>query len=64
MDKRTSKKMHKHNPARPIWRETDIRKRLHITKDHKIRIVNLAMKLFRGGLTNQVGQLVASQSEY
>lgn len=43
--------MHKHNPARLIWRELEIRRWLHFTPDHKIRIVMLAMKLFRGRLT-------------
>ena len=51
MDKKTAKKMHKHNPARLIWMELEIRRWLHFTPDHKIRIVMLAMKLFWGRLT-------------
>jgi hypothetical protein len=44
--------MHKHNPAKPVWRELDIRKRLHLTHENKVKVAYLATNLFNGGLTN------------
>ena len=52
MDPKSKKVMHKHNPARPVWRELDIRKRLHLTHDNKVKVTNQAINLFKGGLTN------------
>jgi hypothetical protein len=51
IDKKSGKTMHRHNPANPIWREPVIWRRLHLTPDYKIRIVNLSKKVFRGGLS-------------
>ena len=50
IDAKRNKTMHKHNPKSPIWREPEIRKRLHMTEEYKVRIVNLAKIIFRGGL--------------
>ena len=52
IDKKSGKKLHRHNPQKPIWREAIIWRRLHLSPDYKIRVVNLAVKIFRGGLTN------------
>ena len=35
IDPKSGKVMHKHNPAKPIWREVAIRKRLHLTLENK-----------------------------
>ena len=51
IDKKSGKKLHRHNPVKPIWREADIRRRLHMSPDMKVRMVNLAKNLFIGGLT-------------
>ena len=50
-DSKSGKKFHKHNPVKPIWRETNIRRRLHLTPEYKVRVANMAAKLFKGGLT-------------
>ena len=46
------KKLHKHYPAKPIWREQEVRKKLHLTPEYKEKICVRAAKLFSGGLTN------------
>ena len=51
LDTKNGKKFHKHNPAKPIWREVNIRRRLHLTPEYKVRVANMATKLFKGGLT-------------
>ena len=51
IDKKAKRVMHKHNPERPIWRETDIFRRLHMSPAYKVRIVNLAKKIFSGGMS-------------
>ena len=50
IDKKKGKIMHKHNPKVPIWREDEVRKRLHLTIDYKVKVVRNAAKLFVGGL--------------
>ena len=52
IDPKTKKIMHKHNPAKPVWRELDIRKRLHLTHENKVKVAYQATNLFKGGLTN------------
>ena len=44
--------MHKLRPERQIWREGDVRKRLHFTPSYKVKITNRAARLLQGGLTN------------
>ena len=51
IDKKAKKTMHKHNPEQSIWRETDIFRRLHMSPAYKVRIVNLAKKIFSGGVS-------------
>ena len=51
IDKKTGKKLHKHNPVQPIWREVQVRRRLHFAPEYKLRLVYLATKIFKGGLT-------------
>ena len=51
VDAKKNKTIHQHNPESPIWREPKIRKRLQMTEEYKVRIVNLAKIIFRGGLT-------------
>ena len=46
------KAMHKHYPAKPIWRELQVRRRLHLTPEYKEKVCRKAAQLFRGGLTN------------
>ena len=45
MDPKSKKVMHKHNPAKPIWRELD-------THENKVKVAYQATNLFKGGLTN------------
>ena len=52
LDKKTGKKLHKHYPDVPIWRETEVRRRLHLTSHYKAKIARNAAKLFVGGLKN------------
>lgn len=51
-DKATDKTLHKHNPAKPIWRESEVRRRLHLTPQYKAKVAQRAAKLFMGGLDN------------
>ena len=48
--KRTGKTLHRHNTLNPIWRESEVRKKLHLTPQFKTRVVNRAATLFMGGL--------------
>jgi hypothetical protein len=52
IDKKSNKTLHKHNPVKPMWRETEVMRRLHLTTHHEARIAVRATKLFMGGLTN------------
>ena len=52
IDPKTKKIMHKHKLANPVRRELDIRKRLHLTHDNKVKVAYQAINLFKGGLTN------------
>ena len=45
-------KMHKHNPAEPVWRETEVRKKLHLTAKNKTKVVRKLDRIFKGGLRN------------
>ena len=44
--------MHRHNTVTPIWRETEVRRKLHLTPQYKVKVVNRAATLFSGGLKN------------
>ena len=50
--KGTGQTMHRHNTVTPIWRETQVRRRLHLTPQFKVKVVNRAATIFRGGLKN------------
>ena len=52
IDSKSGKTMHKHYPEVPIWREAEIRRRLHLTDHYKAKIVRKAAALFSGGLAN------------
>ena len=52
IDKVSKKTLHKHYPVKPIWRETEVRRRLHLTPPYKAKVAEKAAKLFVGGLTN------------
>jgi hypothetical protein len=52
IDKETGKTLHKHNPVKPIWRESVVRRRLHLTPQYKAKVAERAAKLFIGGLNN------------
>ena len=51
-DTKAGKLLHKHNPVKPIWREKEVRRRLHLTPLYKAKVVKNATKLFIGGLKN------------
>ena len=52
IDKKSGKKMHRHHTSTPIWRESDVRRKLHLTTSFKVKIVQRAAKIFMGGLQN------------
>ena len=52
MDKVSGKKFHRFNQQ--IWREVDVRKKLHLNPQHKIKLMEKVSKLFMGGL-NKLG---------
>ena len=52
IDKGTGKTLHKHNPVKPVWRESEVRRRLHLTPEYKAKVAQRAAKLFTGGLDN------------
>ena len=52
IDKVSKKTLHKHYPVKPIWREAEVRRRLHLTPPYKAKIAEKAAKLLVGGLTN------------
>ena len=51
IDSKAGKKMHKLRPEKPIWREGEVRRRLHLTPDYKVKTVRRVANMFRGGLT-------------
>ena len=51
IDRKAGEKMHKLRPEKPIWREGDVRRRLHLTMEYKVKTVMRVANLFRGGLT-------------
>ena len=51
IDRKSGKKLHKLNPDKPVWREVEIRRRLHLTPEYKVKVGYMAAKLFKGGLT-------------
>ena len=51
-DRKTGKTMHRHHTSTPIWRETEVRKKLHLTTKFKVKIVQRAAKIFMAGLQN------------
>ena len=52
IDPKSGKKIHRLRPEKQIWREADVRKRLHFTPSYKVKIANRAARLLQGGLTN------------
>ena len=52
VDKPTGKVLHKHNPEKQVWRETEVRRRLHLTPSYKAKVMGRAAKLFIGGFKN------------
>ena len=52
IDPKAGKKMHKLRPEKPIWREREVRRRLHLTPDYKVKTVRRVANMFRGGLTS------------
>ena len=52
VDKTTGKMLHKHHPEKQVWREAEVRRRLHLTPAYKVKVMGRAAKLFSGGLKN------------
>ena len=52
VDKPSNKVLHKHNPKLQVWRETEVRRRLHLTPTYKVKVMARAAKLLVGGLKN------------
>ena len=50
IDKASGHKSHRHKQE--IWREAEVRRRLHLNPAHKIKLMMRATKLFTGGLMN------------
>jgi hypothetical protein len=50
--KKEGKVMHRHNPETPIWREREVRRKLHLTPQYKAKVVRKTAKIFMGGLKN------------
>ena len=48
--KREGSKMHKHQPVQPVWRELQVRRKLHLTPKYKVKVMGRVAKLFSGGL--------------
>ena len=49
IDKKTGKTMH-HHTSTAIWRESDVRRKLHLTTSFKVKIVYHAAKICVGSL--------------
>ena len=52
IDTKTGKTLHKHFPEKPVWREPEVRKRLHLTLPYKVNVTLKAAKMFAAGLQN------------
>ena len=52
IDRKRNVTKHKANPIKPIWREPRTFEKFHFAPESKIKIANMAAKLFRGGLGN------------
>ena len=50
IDKASGHKSHRHQQQ--IWREAEVRRRLHLNPAHKVKLMRRATKLFMGGLRN------------
>ena len=48
------KKLHKHYPAKPIWREQEVRKKLHLTPEYKEKICVRAANRDRSIVPNRL----------
>ena len=42
--------LHKHQPVQPVWREFQVRRKLHLTPKYKVKVMGRVAKLFSGGL--------------
>jgi hypothetical protein len=52
VEKATGKVLHKHNPGKQVWREAEVRRRLHLTPEYKVKVMGRIAKLYKGGLKN------------
>ena len=52
IDPESGKRIYRLRPEKQIWREADVRKRLHFTPSCKVKIANRAARLLQRGLTN------------
>ena len=52
IDTKTGKTLHKHFPEKPVWRDPEVRKRLHLTLPYKVSVTMKASKMFAAGLKN------------
>ena len=51
-DSKSGKTLHRHHTTRAIWRETEVRRMLHLTPEFKVKIAKRAGKILMGGLLN------------
>ena len=52
IDRVSGTKMQKHSPDQPVWREREVRRKLHLTPKYKVRVMDKVVKLFTGGIRN------------
>ena len=52
VEKGTGKVLHKHNPGKQVWKEAEVRRRLHLTPEYKVKVMGRIAKLYKGGLKN------------
>ena len=50
VEKGTGKVLHKHKTGKQVWREAEVRRRLHLTPEYKVKDMGGIAKLFRVGL--------------
>ena len=48
--KKEGTKMHKHRPVQPVWRELQVRRKLHLTPKYKVKVMGRVAKQFSGGV--------------
>jgi len=52
IDSKSGKEIHELRPKKQVWREKEVRRRLHFTPDHKAKITRKAARLLQEGLSN------------